>query len=98
MEAQPLRESDMKCLLYLRRNGESRPGEIGQQVYEGSRKPQCYARPATNMLKRLQGLGLVEQFFRRWGVCWDITFKGLRAAMDAPQHQEKANDVGKDET
>lgn len=66
--------------LLAKQSRRMRPGEIGSELWDGFRAPQCYARPAGKVLKRLEELGLVRWESREhelrgdWG--WRITERG----------------------
>lgn len=73
--------AELAFLRVLVCEGPARPGWLGAVAYGGRRKPQAYARPAANMLWRLERKGLARRimWLCSWPV-WEATEHGREVA------------------
>lgn len=73
--------AELTFLRVLVVEGPARPGWLGSVTYGGHRNPQTYARPAANVLWRLERKGLARRitWLSRWPV-WEATERGREVA------------------
>lgn len=71
--------AEARFLKVVVKHGPDTASNLGSFAYGGSQKPQAYARPGGNMLRRLALRGWVIQESTYWGVYWRITREGKKA-------------------
>ena len=77
-------KAELRFLEVVAKNDGTRASHLGAEAYGGGKKPQAYARPATNVLRRLEDKGMVFRESWNWGTLWLITPAGSDAVADKP--------------